>query len=204
MTSIRLATLVSIICLSPALLMAGNPPWWTSRNVISIDPATGKPRSTNDYAAANQGQVKNIAAAAVAELNANLPGGAGTALTQLAEKLSVARKNTNDYATVNLGQLKNMAQPFYDRLIAAGYIKQVPWAGAKNPPNDYAMANIGQVKNLFSFDVTYRSDAANPLPDWWQIHYFGVIGQKPDAPTPSGDGKTLLQAFQQGVDPLKK
>jgi hypothetical protein len=200
----RLATFFAVTCLSPALLMAGNPPWWASRNVISIDPATSKRRPADDYAAVNQGQLKNIAVAAVAELNANLPGGAGTALTQLAATLSTTTANTSNYATVNLGQVKTLAQPFYDRLIAAGYIKQVPWAGTANPPNDYAMANIGQVKNLFSFDVTYHSDAANPLPDWWQIHYFGALGQKPDSPTPSGDEKTLLQAFQQGVDPLKK
>ena len=70
-----------------------------------------------------------------------------------------------------------------------GYIKQVPWTGVTNSSNDYAMANIGQVKNLFSFDVTYRGDTASPLPYWWQIHYFGATGQKPDTSTPSGDGK---------------
>jgi len=159
MASIRIIALFAFVCLSTVPLMAGAPAWWTSRNVISIDPATSNPRPANDYAAVNQGQLKNIAMAAVAELNANLPGGAGTTLTQLAVTLSGTTSNTNDYAPLNLGQLKALAQPFYDRLIAAGYINHYPWADATNPPNDYAMANIGQVKNLFSFDVAYH---ANP------------------------------------------
>jgi len=139
---------VAVFCALPILLFANGPSWWADRGIISLDPVTGDPRPADDYAAANQGQVKNIAKAAVAEMNVVLPGGAGDELNGL-PVLSGTNVSANDYAAVNLGQLKALAKPFYDRLIALGYRSQYPWTGTAN---DYAMANIGQVKNLFSFD----------------------------------------------------
>ena len=40
------------------------------------------------------------------------------------------------------------------------------------------------------------------LPDWWQIQYFGRLGVNPNALSPSGDGWTLLQKYQNGMNPL--
>jgi hypothetical protein len=41
---------------------------------------------------------------------------------------------------------------------------------------------------------------SNGLPDWWEMKYFGAIGQNPNA-DPDGDGLTNLQEYQHGTDP---
>jgi len=138
----------------PALSIL-EPQWWKDWGVKAQNSVA------NDYAAVNQGQLKNIVVAAVAEFNQKLPGGAGNTLNQLAIQLSGTTAKTNDYAAVNLGQLKTVAKPFYDRLYEVGYQGpplrpgqvKYPWENPTQPANDYAMANIGQVKNLFSFDL---------------------------------------------------
>jgi hypothetical protein len=129
------------------------PSWWSSYGVLS-----GTTRA--DYAAANQGQAKNIAFAAIQEFSAALPGGAGETLDALALTLSATSANTRDYAAINLGQLKALAKPFYDRLAQDNFSgppltlgQMYPWLGSGNSPEDYAAANIGQVKNLFSFTI---------------------------------------------------
>lgn len=159
--SLRLLTGIVGVCVLPILLFAAGPQWWTDRGVINPG------AQPNDYAAVNQGQLKNMAEAAVAEFNAYLPGGAGDALNQLATQLSGTSAQTNDYAPVNLGQLKNVAKPFYDRLLSIGYNGHplesgtYPWIGKETQANDYALANIGQVKNLFSFDVAQPAAPGN-------------------------------------------
>jgi hypothetical protein len=137
------------LALVPLLLWADAPSWWAERGVLSSN-------APDDYAAVNQGQVKNIATRAYAELNAKLPGGAGGDLFDLWNAPAVS---TDDYRAINLGQLKNVAKPFYDRLYDAGYVGQplatgqkYPWEGMTST-DDYALANIGQVKNLFSFEL---------------------------------------------------
>jgi fibronectin type 3 domain-containing protein len=118
--------------------------------------------TANDYAAVNQGQLKNIALAAITQL------GVGGNLPALVAQLSATTAATNDYAAVNLGQLKAVAQPIYDAAIAAGYQGPplvsggYPWAGLTASANDYAIANIGQVKALFSFYQTPTSLIAYP------------------------------------------
>ena len=108
--------------------------------------------STNDYAGATLGQIKWFATNACAELEAVLPGGAGTSLWSLVAGFS----HSNNYVGVTLGQLKAVAQPFYDRLIAAGYMNGYPWTSATTDDFDRAGANLGQVKYVFSFDLTRR------------------------------------------------
>lgn len=153
----------------------------------------------------NHGQLKNMAKAAVAELDAWLPGGAGGAVHALLEGWSTPSAATNDYAAVNVGQLKAVAKPFYDRLIAASYTGGYPWAGKEAQANDYALANIGQVKNLFSFDLA-ATDAAhdsdgNGLPDWWEISYLdGRTGVDPYADEDE-DGISNLEEFLQRTNP---
>jgi hypothetical protein len=195
--SIRLVCCIAIAMLLPVLLFAAAPSWWTTQGVLS----TG---SANDYAAVNQGQVKNIAVKAVAELNTRLAitGSAGPVLNQLAATLSSTTAITNDYTAVNLGQLKTVAAPFFDCLLAIGYQGHplesgtYPWVGGTS--NDYAMANIGQVKNLFSFDVTN----SGLLPYLWQLQYFGSLGEDPNAFAEGVPGLTLLQCYQQGINPV--
>lgn len=126
---------------------AAAPAWWAERGVIITN------ASPDDYAPANQGQLKNIAKSALAEMDAKLPGGAGQPLHDLVDGWSNPNAQTNDFAPLNLGQLKNVAKPFYDRLIAAGLASAYPWASSTAHADDYAVANIGQVKNLFSFEI---------------------------------------------------
>jgi alpha-tubulin suppressor-like RCC1 family protein len=132
--------------------LAAAPAWWTDRGVIA--PNT----NADDYALVNQGQLKNLAAAAAAAMDSSLSGGAGDDVHALVNGWLTPTAQTNDFAPLNLGQLKNTAKPFYDRLIAAGMVSTYPWSGSSNPADDFAIANIGQVKNLFSFELNTFGD----------------------------------------------
>lgn len=143
------------------------PPWWAERGVI--DPT----RVAFDFAAANQGQAKNLAQKAFAELEARLPGGAGPALAQLIASWSNAAA-ARDYGVLNQGQLKQLAKPFYDRLAEVGYRgpplpawQVYPWSASTTDDSDFATANIGQLKHLFSFDLsaTTSAEASDRSPD---------------------------------------
>lgn len=177
------------------------PTWWTNQGVLSGTTA-------NDYAAANQGQAKNMAAHAAAELTIDLDlvGGIGPGIQGLVLALSATSNITNDYAAVNLGQLKTLVKPIYDRLLGLGYSQgplmsgTYPWIGSSGSANDFAMANIGQVKNLFSFNLSVM---ANPIPASWQAGYFGGGGIDPAADS-DGDGVTNLQEYLNGTDPNVK
>lgn len=195
------ALLALFLCASlPFLAFAAAPAWWAERGV------TVPNASADDYAPANQGQLKNIAKAAVAEMDAKLPGGAGQALHELAGGWSNPSSHPNDFAPINLGQLKTVAKPFYDRLIAVKYVETYPWISSGAVPEDFAAVNIGQIKNLFSCDFVATDPShdtdGNGLPDWWENYYFGTIGIDPNALAPRGDGLTNLEAFQQQLDPI--
>jgi len=197
---LRVVGLIAGTALVPLLLYAGAPSWWSQREVIV--PAT----APDDYAPANQGQVKHIATAAVREMDAKLPGGAGIALHELINNWSVSAAETNDFAPINVGQLKKVAKPFYDRLIAAALATQYPWTNSINNADDFAVANIGQVKKLFSFelpaaDLLYDSDH-NGLPDAWERQYFGAIGVDPRA-DPDADGSDNRQEYRDDTDPTR-
>src|SRR5687767_2821760 len=155
----RLTLALTVTALVPILLYAGIPSWWLERGVL-LENATA-----DDYAPVNQGQLKNIAKAAVAEMDTRLSGGAGDELHHLIESWSSPNPATNDFAPVNLGQLKTVAKPFYDRLIAAGLMDFYPWVGSLNSPDDFAVANIGQTKNLFSFEIPRENSVNDPLGD---------------------------------------
>lgn len=169
------------------------PSWWISRSVL----LTNAP--ANDYAPVNQGQLKWVATQAAVELDANLPGGAGPAVSNLVASFTTS----NNFRLVNLGQLKSVAKPFYDQLIAAGYVTNYPWNGSANPPNDYAMANLGQLKSVFSFAVADSGDSdGDGMPDGWEAQY----GLLPLDPTDAwqdadGDGRTNLEEYRMGSNP---
>ncbi|MEI6035831.1 MAG: hypothetical protein WCS65_16315, partial [Verrucomicrobiae bacterium] len=179
------------------------PAWWFERDVIprlsSTNSFPGWPSSYNppgDYMAANQGQLKNLAARACEELDARLPGGAGTNLTALKQTLEAS--TNGNYNAVNLGQLKALAQPFYDRLIQAGYSSSYPWTPATADDASFSAANIGQAKNLFAFDL---SAPAGQIPAWWARYYSGQPDM-PRAEDTDGDGRTNLEEFHVLTDPL--
>ncbi len=129
-----------------AVALTRGPIWWTSRGVLTTDPA-------DDYAAVNQGQLKHIATQAFDELEDNLTGGAGQDLTNLIGSWETPGSGVDDFEVINLGQLKNVSSLFYDRLITEGVENEYPWANSQDPADDYAMANLGQLKNVFSFEL---------------------------------------------------
>jgi hypothetical protein len=187
------------------------PSWWANYGVLSGT-------SVQDYGAANQGEAKNIAVAAVSELDSDLAqfGGAGATLDALSLSLTATSASTSNYSVLNLGELKSLAQPFYDRLMTLGYFGSpititgtapvttgtYPWTGGS--ARDYAIANIGQVKYAFSFDVTYSSSGSS-IPDWWVDKYFpGGIGYTGTSGYVvwSGSQVTFQTAYQSGWNPL--
>ncbi len=190
-----------------ATALAAPPAWWATRGVTNGNTAS-------DFAVANIGQVKNIATQAAAEMNADLPGGAGVAINTLVASWSPPSGTAKDYAAINQGQLKTIAKLFYDQLAAAGYHgtpltsgQTYPWDNSSNAASSYAVANIGQVKFLFSFDLqltlTSVDSNQNGIPDSWEIYYFGRLLNPGEANTsaPDGSGFTNLQEYQMGRNP---
>jgi hypothetical protein len=188
-----------LLALLPLLAIAAAPTWWTTRSVLKSG------ATADDYAATNQGQVRNIAKQAYEEMKARLPSGAGAELDALWASPSAS---TDDYRAVNLGQLKNLAKPFYARLIALGYTTFYPWDTSTTPADNYAIANLGQVKNLFAFDVAAGFGLALPdsdgngLADAWEIKWFNHLGVDPSA-DPDNDGATNFQEYRLGRNPTK-
>ena len=86
----RLSLTLAVIVTIPLLLYAG-PAWWSQRNVFIQD------ATPDDYAPVNQGQLKNIATAAIAEMDAKLTGGAGEELHSLANTWSTPGTPTNAF-----------------------------------------------------------------------------------------------------------
>src|SRR4051794_12955776 len=147
LSAVRLAFTLAVMALVPLFLYGSAPSWWAQRGVLRDD------AGPDDYAAVNQGQLKNLAKAGVAELDAKLQGGAGEGLHQLVSSWVSSSSPTDDFAPVNIGQLKNVAKPFYDRLISSGVTDFYPWVRSLEIPDDFAVGNIGQAKKLFSFDI---------------------------------------------------
>lgn len=180
------------------------PMWWTERAVL--DPGA----RANDFAPANQGQVKWLATQAAAELDAQLQGlgGAGTNVAALLATFTPS----NNYQAVNVGQVKATAKPFYDRLAAlssrepyltnalpAAAAGPYPWPTASTAAVNYAGANIGQVKFVFSINLDRDNDG---LPDWWEWHYFTNLNQNASS-SYRGDGWSNLQKYLLGLNPLE-
>ena len=126
---------------------AAAPGWWSSRGVLAPQ------APEDDYAALNQGQLKNVARAAIEELNARVPGGAGESLTSMLSAWRTQTGDSNDYAVVTIGQFKALSTLFYDRLTAQGHIATPPWTEGSGDDDDYAVANVGQAKMTFGFVI---------------------------------------------------
>ena len=145
--------LISSLLVMPAVLFAGDfPRWWIDRGVIH-DNTNAIP---NDFALANQGQLKWIAIQCAKEFESRLPGGAGAEIWEQVGKLS---SDGYDNTVFNQGQLKTLVKPFYERLepdYVAVYPENLagtdPWIFSDGLRNDYSAVNIGQLKRVFSFD----------------------------------------------------
>src|SRR4051812_38431696 len=96
-SAVRVSLTLVVIVTIPLLLYAG-PPWWSHRNVLVQNAVL------DDFAAANQGQLKNIARAAAAEMDERIPNGAGDEIRALVSSWSTPTSQTNDFAPLTLGQ----------------------------------------------------------------------------------------------------
>jgi hypothetical protein len=148
----------SISWLSVTYSWSAQPTWWETRGVLT----SGVP--ANDFAAANLGQLKQIATKAYDEIQLKVQGGAGVELSTLVGSWRAPLPPhvvRNDFAAVNIGQVKAIAKMFYDRLaLVAAYHgpplalgQRYPWTEPTSDDDDFALANVGQVKFAFSFEV---------------------------------------------------
>lgn len=197
---------------------ANYPAWWFQRNVIprlqSTDTNPIWPNSypvSDDFAAANIGQLKHIAIKGIQELNNSLPGAgyltgadAGSALNNLSETwlhspgAGVVR---DDFLALTLDQLKYVADLFYARLHAVGYTDNTVRVITHNPDTEGTVVNLGQIKSVFSFDLTHDIDG-DGLPDWWERKYALNPNDPADSALDSdGDGLLDSQEYVLGTDP---
>lgn len=183
-----------LVVVAPVLLLAAPPAWWGQRGVL--DPA----QESDDFAAVNAGQLKNLAKQAMEELDARLPGGAGAAVHDLVASFSAVSAERDDFAAVNVGHAKAVAKPFYDRLIAAGFATGYPWANESSERNDFAALNTGQLKNLFSFDPSRDVDQ-DGLPDMWENARFGSVAAFAGSDDADGDRLSNFWEWAFQTDP---
>jgi len=199
--TVQQAGLMVVVFLALALTLQAQPPWWT---------ATGGPLNSNpanDYAVANQGQLKQFTEKAVQYLDTNLSGGAGTTLDSMVagwsnfyatNGYSSTNPAPSDLKAINQGQLKYIGNLVWTNLITAGYTNAMPtWLSSTNA-DDYHAVNIGQLKTIFNFDLTDSDE--NGLYDWWEMQYFGHLGNNPFS-SPTGNGVLLRNAYTYGADP---
>lgn len=172
-----------VLVLCGVVIAAEYPQWFETRGVINAE------QPTNDYAPANQGHVKWVAAKAYEEFVQKLP---SADLSKL-QAVIYSFPDANNYKPANLGMLKAVATPFYDELIAAGHISDYPWADGL--PADYNLANQGQLKNLFAFNLDVDLDS-DGLVDWW-ANENNVSGGDADT---DGDGLTNEQEYELGLE----
>jgi hypothetical protein len=176
------------------------PAWWYN----SADPANGLIDVTqpvlnqNNNAILNQGQLWNMAAQGIKELEAKFAfiGGAGFTLADLSNG-----QTPDYYAPANIGQLKHVSSKFYQKFAQVGYQPGsvgwnpdivlnegtgdnspiYPWKSDQDPGN-LAIANLGQAKHLFSWEVpAWLTEAiqvntdGDAYSDYWEQLWFGDL-----------------------------
>jgi hypothetical protein len=152
------------LCGTAAIRAIDYPSWWA--NVLKT--SGGQPVPADDFAALNQGQLKNFALAACNEFKSRLStvaGGAGSGILNLENQLTVLQNGqrvprvtseTDNYAAATIGHVKALAKPFYDRLIELQVAKYHPWPASAGDNN--AVANLGQAKHIFNYDFDGDTD----------------------------------------------
>jgi hypothetical protein len=196
--------LLLALMLQSATAVAPGPAWWGSQSVADPDALP------DDFAVANVGQLKYIATKAAAALEAEFPGGAGTAINALITSWNsppASGVTRDDYLAINQGQLKAVAALFYDRLG-----QPYPWAGSSAAQDDYQLVNLGQLKHVFAFELKFRTPGtpsqipaatlAAALAQWQALPVKPAGSSEDDF---DGDGIPNLQEYLMGsplFDPL--
>jgi hypothetical protein len=87
-------------------------------------------------------------------------------------------------------------------LTDAVWLSEGPVPGAADQDWTPTTVPVGDRTNsLFLWCRSWIDSEGNGLPDWWEQYYFTTNGVDPYALCPSGDGWTILQAYQNGWDP---
>ncbi len=74
--------------------------------------------------------------------------------------------------------------------------------GATNQDSTPTAVAVGNRTNsLFLWCRSWISSNGSGIPDWWLLKYFGGTDIDPNALCPSGDGWTIIQAYQNGWNP---
>ncbi|GAA5126806.1 hypothetical protein JIN84_09405 [Luteolibacter yonseiensis] len=199
----RRALFAGLLITSVASSVAAPPAWWASRGATDSN-------TRADQAPVTQGQLKGFTQKAVQELNARIPGGAGSELNGLVAGWVLAYQSggynaTNrlpaDYQAMNLGQLKWIAGKIHERLVFAKYETAAPAWLVQNESTDKLLANLGQLKTVFNFDLTAPS---GQLPLWWQRFYFDGQTDINPAGDDDYDGLTNINEYLHQLLPLAR
>ncbi len=65
----------------------------------------------------------------------------------------------------------------------------------------FSVAAVSPTNNLFLRIRSWADSTGSGIPDWWWLQYFGSVGGDPFAFDSAGDGWTLWQKFQNGMNP---
>lgn len=135
---IGITLVIAVPILGTKLFGDDYPSWWMQRGVLKLE--GGQPVAADDYAVANQGQLKNFARAAGLELQAKLPGGAGPVIQDM----------INGLGTFNLSIQPSSVATQSSTIIGAASL-------ARDNNTD---------GNFYNGSVTHTNQDTNP---WWQI-----------------------------------
>lgn len=170
------------------------PAWWGARNVATL-------QSADDFAVLNQGQLKNFMRGAIEEMNASLPGGAGTELNAILASWRADTSQADDFSIANQGQLKAMGKQLRVRLAALGIPGPAFATASPDDDDDHSPANIGQAK--FVFNVPLQGDTdSDGINDTWELAWFGALTRDLRLDS-DGDGFTDAEEYASQTDPLR-
>lgn len=186
---------LAVVAMVTTAALLAEPAWWIARGVR--DPA----KPADDYAILNQGQLKNLARAARDEMNEKLPGGAGSAINDLAASWSTQDGDAPNYATVNLGQIKALAFRFYSRMAEFNLPHQIPWTATTEDDDSHALANLGQAKAAFDWIIPGDSDG-DGINDAWEWKFWNGLDHDMRLDS-DGDGIADGDEIAAGSDPLR-
>ena len=185
-------TLGVVLLVTLTLHLFAPPAWWATRNVLTTD-------SADDYAVLNQGQLKNFMRGAIEEMNASLPGGAGTELNALLAAWRTDASGADDFAIANQGQLKAMGGMLRARLNSLGIPSLAIGTTETQDDEHYAPANIGQAKQVFNLGV--GDSDLDGVPDSWEMAKFGRLTRDLSNDADS-DGFSDAEEYAAQTDPL--